>query len=199
MNDTIILDSLNSVFTNCQFRELNNSEVEQIETILFRFDSLNNYSQVVLCEAIEIQKNQQNSFLLLLSMTFTFKSIKSPHNETRFSEYELFGVAMLKKDYGRVLIRPETFTDKIQNLFVSTDIDFDDNMDFSRKYYVVANDETKVRRYISNSFLETVRGFNDLEIELDGNILMVRLRKQFTPENGAIITNFITAINDGYN
>lgn len=195
----ILLDSLKSVVANCQFRELNDSELEQIETILSHFDSLNNYSQVVLSEAIEIQKNQKSSFLLLFSLTFIYKSAKYPQNESQFSEYELIGIAILKKDYGRVLIRPETFTDKIQNLFVSTDIDFDDNMDFSRKYYVVANDETKVRRCISNSFLETVQGFNDLEIELDGNILMVRLRKQFTPENGAIITNFITAINDGYN
>ena len=146
-----------------------------------------------------VTKNQQLSFLLLLSMTFVYKSTKSPQNETRFSEYELIGIATLKKDYGRVLIRPETIEDKINNLFLSTDIDFDFNKGFSKKYYVVANDETKVRKCISNSFLETVRGFSGLEIELDGNILMVRLKKQFTQENGEIITNFLTAINDGYN
>ncbi|MDO9257511.1 MAG: hypothetical protein Q7U54_18480 [Bacteroidales bacterium] len=199
MKDSILIDKLNSILTNCQFRELTEPEVENIENIISHFDSLNNYTQVVLSEALEIKKNQQISFLLLLSMTFSYKSTKSPQNETRFSEYELIGIATLKKDYGRVLIRPETIADKINNLFLSTDIDFDFNKDFSKKYYVVANDETKVRNCISNSFLETIRGFNDLEIELDGHILMVRLRQQFTQENGEIITNFLTAINDGYN
>jgi len=199
MNSSIIIETLNSILADCQFRELNEPEFEEIENIILRFDSLNNYSQVVLSEAIEIKKYQQISFLVLLSMTFSFKSTKSPQNETRFSEYELIGIATLKQDYGRVLIRPETIEDKIKNLFLVTDIDFDFNEDFSKKYYVVANDETKVRNCISNSFLETVRGFDDLEIELDGTILMVRLRKQFTRENAETISNFLTAINDGYN
>ena len=199
MNDSIIIDQLNSILANCQFRELSEPEVANIENIILHFDSLSNYSQVILSEAIEIKKNQQLSFLLLLSMTFVYKSTKSPQIETRFSEYELIGIATLKKDYGRVLIRPETIEDKINNLFLSTDIDFDFNKGFSKKYYVVANDEIKVRKCISNSFLETVRGFSGLEIEIDGNILMARLKKQFTQENGEIITNFLTAINDGYN
>jgi hypothetical protein len=199
MKDSIIIGKLNSFLNNCQLRELNEPEVANIENIILQFDSLSNYSQVVLSEAIELKKNQQISFLLLLSITFSYKSTKSPQNETRFSEYELIGIAKLKKDYGRVLIRPETIEDKINNMFLSTDIDFEYNKSFNKKYYVVANDETKARKCISNSFLEIVRGFGGLEIELDGNILLVRLRKQFTQENGEIIANFLTAINDGYN
>lgn len=84
-------------------------------------------------------------------------------------------------------------------MFLSIDIDFDYDKDFSKKYFVVSNDESKIRNNISRSFLETVKRYNGLEIELDSNILLVRLRKPFTPENGKIITNFITAINDGYN
>jgi hypothetical protein len=140
MNDSFIIDELNSILLNCEFRELSEPEVANIEEIILHFDSLNDYSQVILSEAIEIKKNQQLSFLLLLSMTFVFKSAKSPQNETRFSEYELIGIATLKKDYGRVLIRPETIEDKIKDLILSTDIDFDFNKGFSKKYYVVAND-----------------------------------------------------------
>ena len=199
MNDNIIIDNLSAILTNCQFRRLIKSEEENINKIISRFDSLNNYSLVVLSEAVEVKKNQNISFLSLLCITYSYKEVKSPQNERGFSEYELIGIAMLKKDYGRVLFRPETIADKIMDLFLNTDIDFDFDKVFSEKYYVVANDETKVRNCISKSFLETVRCFSGLEIEIDGNILMVRLRKQFTQENGEMITNFITAINDGYN
>jgi len=178
---------------------LNKVEVENIENIISRFDSLNNYSLVVLSDVVEVKKNQNGSYLLLLSLTYGYKGIKTPQNESRFSEYELFGIAILRRDYGRVLIRPETISDKINDLFLNLDIDFDFDKEFSKKYFVVTNDESKVRNCISKSFLETVRGYSGLEIELDSNILLVRLRKSFTPENGEIITNFITAINDGYN
>lgn len=199
MNDSIIIDRLNSILTNFQFRVLNEPEVTKIEDMIMNFESISNYSQVVFSEAIEIKKNHQISSLHLLSITYIYKSSKIPQNESMHSEYELIGIAKLKKDYGRVLIRPETIEDKIINLFFNIDIDFDFNKDFSKKYYVVANDETKVRNCISNSFLETIRRFSGLEIELNSNILMVRLRKQFTQENGEIITNFLTSINDGYN
>ena len=199
MNDSIIIDNLRTIMTNCQFRELNESEEENIKKIISRFNSLNNYSLIVLSDVVEVKKNQHTSFLSLLSITYSYKDVKSPQNERGFSEYELIGIAILEKDYGRVLIRPETIADKIKDLFLYTDIDFDFDEVFSKKYYVSANDETKLRNCISKSFLETVRCFSGLEIELDGNILMIRLRKQFTQENGEIITNFITAINDGCN
>jgi len=199
MKENIIIDNIKSIMTNCQFRELNELEVENIENLISRFDSLSNYSLVVLSDVVEVTKNQNASFLLLLSITYSHKGIKSPQNENRFSEYELIGIAILRRDYGRVLIRPETFSDKINDLFLSIDIDFDYDKDFSKKYFVVSNDESKIRNNISRSFLETVRKYNGLEIELDSNILLVRLRKPFTPENGKIITNFITAINDSYN
>lgn len=182
---------------NCQFRELNELEIEHIRNIVSSFESFNDYSLVVLSNAVEIKKNQNISFLVLLSITYRTKSIRIPQNETSFTEYELFGLAKLKRDYGRVLIRPEAISDKISDLFMKVDIDFDFDPDFSKKYFVVSDDESKVRNSISKRFLETVRGFNDLEIEIAGSILLVRLRKPFTPENSKVITDFITAINDG--
>ena len=58
MNDSIIIDELNSILANCQFRELSEPEVANIESIILHFDSLSNYSQVILSEAIEIKKNR---------------------------------------------------------------------------------------------------------------------------------------------
>jgi len=97
------------------------------------------------------------------------------------------------------LIRPETIEDKINDLFSHIDIDFDFDKEFSKKYCVLANNESLLRMNISMQFIERINEINDLEIEINDNILIVRLRKQFTPENGEIIAKFITGINNGRN
>lgn len=197
MNDRIIIETLKPILTNCQLRELNANEEEHLQKLISRFNSLIDYSQVVLYDAVEVKKNQNTSFLALLSLTFQYKGIRSPHVESSISEYEIIGLAKLKKDYGLVLIRPETTVDKISDLFVHTDIDFDFDKEFSRRYYLAANDETKLRANISAGFLETVKNYSGLEIEIDGNVLTARLRKPFSQENVKTITNFITEINNG--
>jgi len=199
MSDRIIIENLKPILTNCQLRELNANEEEHLQKLISRFDSLIDYSQVVLYDSAEIKKNQNTSFLALLSLTFKYKGVRSPQVESSLSEYEIIGLAKLKKDYGRVLIRPETTMDKISDLFVHTDIDFDFDKEFSRKYYLAANDEVKLRKNITAGFLETVKHYSGLEIEIDGNVLTARLRKPFSPEGGKTIANFITEINDGRN
>jgi len=62
-----------------------------------------------------------------------------------------------------------------------------------------ANNESLFRNNISTQFIKTIRDVNGLEIEMNDNILIVRLRKQFTPENGEIIAKFISGINNGRN
>ncbi len=81
MNENIIIDNIKSTMPNCQFRELNELEVEKIENLISRFDSLSNYSLVVLSDVVEVTNNQNVSFLLLLSITYSYKGIKSPQKE----------------------------------------------------------------------------------------------------------------------
>jgi predicted type IV restriction endonuclease len=199
MNENLIIDNLKIKFNDCSMRKLSDKEEENIVNTISRFESLGNYSLVLLSEAVEIVKDENSSYLLMLNFHTTYKGVRTPQNETDISDYELIGLALLKKDYGKVLIRPETIEDKLNNLFEHIDIDFDFDKKFSKKYCVEADNEEKLRNNISKQFIETIREINGLEIEIDKNILIVRLRKQFTPENGEVITKFITAINNGRN
>ena len=195
----IIIESLKTKFENCILKRLTESEEEMIINNLSSFDSFENYSLAVLSEAVEIIKNGNSSYLLLLNLQTTIKGTRIPQNESTISDYELIGLAVLKKKYGRVLIKPETLEDKINDLFSHVDIDFDFDKEFSKKYYVIATNESLFRNSISTQFIETIREVKGLEIELNNNILIVRLRKQFTPENGEIIAKFLTVMNNGRN
>ena len=199
MNENIIIDNLKVKFGNCILRRLNESEEEMIVKNISCFNSFENYSLALLSEAVEITINGNSSYLLLLNLQTTIKGTRIPQNESTISDYELIGLAVLKKKYGRVLIKPETLEDKINDLFSHVEIDFDFDKEFSKKYYFIATNESLFRNSISTQFIETIREVKGLEIELNDNILIVRLRKQFTPENGEIIAKFLTGMNNGRN
>jgi len=199
MNENIIIDNLKVKFGNCILRRLNESEEEMIVKNISCFNSFENYSLALLSEAVEITINGNSSYLLLLNLQTTIKGVRIPQYESTISDYELIGLAVLKKKYGRVLIKPETLEDKINDLFSHVEIDFDFDKEFSKKYYVIATNESLFRNSISTQFIETIRDVKGLEIEINDNILIVRLRKQFTPENGEIIATFLTGINNGHN
>ena len=199
MKDNLVIDNLKAKFENCILRRLNESEEESVVNNLSRFETFENYSLALLTEAVEINKNGNSSYLLLLNLQTTVKGVRIPQNGTTISDYELIGLAVLKKKYGMVLIKPETIEDKINDLFSHVDIDFDFDKEFSKKYCVIANNESLFRNNISTQFIKTIRDVNGLEIEMNDNILIVRLRKQYTAENGEIITKFITGINNGRN
>jgi hypothetical protein len=199
MDDNLVIDSVETKLKNCSLRKLRESEEENIINIISGFNSVVNYSLVLLSEAVEIKKNEITSYLLLLNLNSTIKGTKLPQSETIISEYELIGVAVLRKNYGQVSIRPETIEDKLNDLFTHTDIDFDFDKEFSKKYYVNATNEALFRMNISAHFLETIRQIDGLEIEIDGKTLIARLRKQFTPENAEIIAKLITELNNGRN
>ena len=195
----ILIESLKTKIENCILKRLTESEEDMIVNNLSTFDTFENYSLAVLSEAVEITKNGNSSYLLLLNLQTTIKGTRIPQNESTISDYELIGLAVLKKKYGRVLIKPETLEDKINDLFSHVDIDFDFDKEFSKKYYVIATNESLFRNNISTQFIETIREVKGLEIGLNDNILIVRLRKQFTPENGEIIAKFLTVMNNGRN
>jgi hypothetical protein len=195
----IILDNLRPLLPEYQLKAATDSEETQVSDYLLLFESMTSYPMVVLAETVALANQHQKSFLCLLSLSYSIKSRRSPQSEQSFSEYEIFGIAELRKDYGQVLIRPETISDKISDVFIHTDVDFDLDEEFSRKYYVDASDEDKLRLRITPAFLRTYRNFNGIEAEISGNILMARLRKQFTVENGLFIAKFLAEINDGEN
>lgn len=199
MNNSNLLQFIENQNTEITLMAANNSETELIHKHLNRFESLKEYPMVVIAEVLKLQKNNQASFLPLLSLNYSVKQTKIPIHEENFAEFELVGICELRKDYGMVIIRPETIVDKIVDWFVPVEIDFDIDPDFSEKYYVLTNDDSKLKRVANKGFLTAIKNFDGLEIEINGSILMVRLRKPFTTENAKTIIGFLAQINDGIN
>jgi len=197
--NSLIIQHLQPELPEYQFHSVTNTEEEHIRKLLSRFHCFDTYTPAFLMEVISVVHNHNRSIMCMLSLNFTFKAPKTPQIEHYLTEQELIGLAVLQKDYGRVSIRPETINDKIIELFEKTEIDFGFDLAFSSRYYVLAENEAQCRKSMSAEFLKAVRGYDGLEIELDGRILIARFRKPFTVEMGIALTRFITGINNGNN
>ncbi|MCB0260107.1 MAG: hypothetical protein KDE62_10375, partial [Calditrichaeota bacterium] len=76
---------------------------------------------------------------------------------------------------GKVLIRPETIGDKIFEVLIEQEVDFDIHPEFSRKYYLYTDSENqpRVRRKMNREFLDVIYRYDDLVIQIVKNFMMV--------------------------
>lgn len=94
------------------------------------------------------------------------------------SEYQIFGVKRLDCNYGNLLIRPETFGDKVSDLFVHQDRDFRGYPKFSKKYYFIDDQTGFGEMFAKPDRLMLIEQFDDLLIEVTGNRLITKFSKQ---------------------
>ena len=111
-------------------------------------------------------------------------------------EYQTWGVANLKTDGGHVLIKPETLADKIHELLNPIEIDFPDDPGFSKKHYVVSNDEEKTRSLVNQSFRNHVNQIpvNEFIIEILNNKLIIGNRKVIEQQDAIGFAKFMNQI-----
>jgi hypothetical protein len=175
---------------------ISEQEEAKVHKMLSVFECFESYTPAFLTDVVKI-KDSFDLYLCLLSLNFEFKGRKTPQNITTTTEQELIGLAVLHKKYGHVYIRPETLGDKLQELFVKNEIDFEADKEFSRKYYVVADNEMRCRMNLSSGFLSIVKPYNGLEIEINDTILIARFRKPFTKETGEELLQLLDGIGRG--
>lgn len=192
-------DCFNSLQDIYHLTDVPKTEAERIIESVSDFDTFKPYEVVLASEPVALGHPELKSYLVLLSINFVFKAVRNPQHQTQIIDQEMIGIAFLKKDYGKVLIRPETFADKISELFAPTEIDFEDHPVFSKNYYMLSNEPEKLKFIITNHFLDCIEKYRGLEIEIAGNILVVRLRKNVTAENALSIAEFLSDFNDGIN
>src|SRR5262249_33376593 len=114
-------------------------------------------------------------------------------------EYQTWGIMNLQNDAGHILIKPETIIDKIHDLINPIEIDFPDDPNFSRNYYVVTNDESKARSEINNSFREQVKKLRGKEfiIEIFRDNLIIGDRKIIDEDSAISFVRFMNDVSTG--
>ncbi len=111
-------------------------------------------------------------------------------------EFNIFALAYLKKDFGRVMIRPETLRDKILELIHPIELDFDEDKAFSDTFYVLVNDHQKAVSAIDRNFRNAVMDMRheDFVIEIVNHALIIGSTKPTSPDSTIPIAEFVARL-----
>ncbi|HTI58031.1 hypothetical protein [Mucilaginibacter sp.] len=113
-----------------------------------------------------------------------------------YYEYQTWALAYVKKDFGRVFIRPETLADKIVELVHPVELDFADDKAFSDIFYVLVNDRWKAESAMDRNFRNAVMDVRheDILIEIIDHTLIIGHRHQVSPESSQQLADFVARI-----
>lgn len=90
----------------------------------------------------------------------------------------LFGYLPLRQTYPATYMCKETLHEKITDLLLKTDVDFDHSKKFSRKFHVVTEDRHRLLSLMQTKSLDHLTAFPDMEVELSGNGCLFRHSKK---------------------
>jgi hypothetical protein len=111
-------------------------------------------------------------------------------------EYQTWALAYLKHDFGRVLIRRETLTDKIIELIHPVELDFEEDKAFSDTFYVLVNDRDKAASAIDRNFRNAVMDIRheDFVIEIVEHTLIIGTQQPISPEKAVYLAEFVARV-----
>jgi hypothetical protein len=139
-----------------------------------KFSLFENYLDHSIGPVIEIHHNE-NLFYLTFTQVFYRMNTASRFPVSATKEYQTWCVLPLNRQYGHVMIKTETVFDKINELIHTIEIDFSEDTEFSKKFYVLANDELLARSLLNARFRNCLKQLREkdlwIEILLDKLII----------------------------
>ena len=134
---------------------------------------------------LKVHTAQNECYLVFLKLrSYTTNKARSGEGLDYFG-YLGFALVRQKKDFGRALIRRETFTDRILSAIHPVQLEFEDDKAFSHRYYIVANDPEKAKAAMGFDFRNTLMNI-DLDndcIETNGSDMLITINNGLDSES----------------
>ncbi|MCB9002399.1 MAG: hypothetical protein H6537_10565 [Bacteroidales bacterium] len=180
---------------NIQIQKLNMNEEKKIIKILSQFSMMSKYDKVTLFSSFKlIGCNYETTLILLTFNSHDYTVSRNAPRVIKNVDCELIGLTSIKPDLGNVFIKPETITDKFNELINPVEIDFKEDKEFSSKYYVLADNEQQLRLNIDYRLLEEIKRQNDLYIEIKNRYLIARTLKPVNNDSINVIVELMNGI-----
>jgi len=151
-------------------------DIDQFESIKCNRNQ-NQETEFTLGGVLQITNTANDCYLVFVKIRFYYS-----HSDAYYSgelldyyKYQVWALINQKKDFGRALIRKETFADRILNVIHPVELEFNDDHAFSKKFYVVANEPEKATTCMNWNFRNTLMDIDlgDMMVETVGNHLII--------------------------
>jgi hypothetical protein len=151
--------------------------------------------------------NLKGSYVIKNSLTDCYFLFIEPHTIKKSGsksmpglqdchECQTWALAYLKKDFGRVFIRPETIADKIVELIHPIELDFEEDKAFSDTFYVLVTDRWKADAAMDRNFRNVVMDMRheDIVIEIIDHTLIIGYGRPTSPDTAMNLANFVVRL-----
>lgn len=105
---------------------------------------------------------------------------------------QLVGIAHLKADLGKTILRPETTIDKVTDWIFKRDIDFIYSDVFNDKYYLVSDNRDKVIMYFDQPFIDTIGKYDGVHLVTKGREMYIYFNEALTEDQSAIVEDIMS-------
>ncbi|MDN5286507.1 MAG: hypothetical protein JWR38_2781 [Mucilaginibacter sp.] len=163
---------------------------------LKEFDVFSNYPKATIGGTLLINHPESGCYLTYVKINTTIQTGRGPGAAISYYRYQLWASATLRNDFGRVIIRRESFVDKILNLVHPAELHFKDDATFSSRFYVVANDKEKATQAMTSNFRAAIRNIqlDDFMIEIVNSTLIIGSNQLITPEQAVYLADFASKL-----
>lgn len=137
------------------------------------FDVFGKYPEATIGGTLLIDHPESGCYLVFVKIRTNINLGRGPG--TSYYKYQIWASATLRNSFGRILIRRETFVDKVLNMIHPVELHFKNDPDFNNKFNVVANDKDKATAAITSDFRDVIKNIeiDDFIIEIVNNILII--------------------------
>ncbi len=172
-----------------------------IDFQLEQFEVFKNCLDVKVKGSYVIKHDRGDSYILFVEVHYKLKSMyyNAAIQSNDLLEYQVWGLTYVKQNFGRVLIRRETLTDKILELVHPLELDFKEDKAFSDTFYVVVNDHVKAGLCMDRNFRNAVMDIrdNDFMIEVVDHTLIIGNYDPIVAEKSIHIGEFVARVAEG--
>lgn len=120
---------------------------------------------------------KQNNYHFQICCVEIDSTLKVGRSSTTQTHKFLYGLVNSRKDFGVSLLTKETVIDKVADLFLKIDIDFETNTNFSSHYRCLSNDSNKFANAMSDHLMNYLATVNHVELESLNNVCLFRTEK----------------------
>jgi hypothetical protein len=152
---------------------------------------MKDYNDIQIYKSAKVPDSVYDTYIIIVQITYT---IKKGRYSPVYSELQAIGLKKLSRNYGNIFIRPETFEDKVSELFIKSEIDFPDFPIFSFRYYCLADDEIKARSFANPDRLRSIEKQNKILIDINDDVLISKFSRIITYLDFISMVEFIRII-----
>jgi hypothetical protein len=192
MFDTSDMDSDEAELLEDAYKELSKRYTTSIENdfdIQFEsFELFKVYFKFAYDQAALIHENYAKGYIVPIQITDAYNS--------KWIEYQLWGVVKLPRSFGRVFIKRESFKDRLLELFQPLEMNFPDDTEFCKRFYILVKDANKGSSLFNTQFRQALMNLYSKEIQLEllDQILIVGNGKSLGKEGFIEIAEFVKEV-----